>query len=48
MGQLFRKTVSSKEQRELVILVTPQILNSLEPLPSDVDTTHNQRILKIF
>tara|TARA_A100001388_G_scaffold243268_1_gene200491 strand:+ start:3706 stop:5901 length:2196 start_codon:yes stop_codon:yes gene_type:complete len=36
LGQIFRKTVSSKEQRELVILVTPQILNSLEPLSSDV------------
>ena len=28
IGQLFRKTTTSKNQRELIILVTPQILNS--------------------
>ena len=27
IGQLFRNTASSKEQSELVIMVTPQILN---------------------
>ena len=30
LGQLFRKTTTSKNQRELIILVTPQILNSFE------------------
>ncbi len=28
LGQFFRKTTTSKNQRELIILVTPQILNS--------------------
>ena len=36
LGQLFRKTVSSKDQRELVILVTPQVLNSTESGTSDI------------
>ena len=36
IGQIFRKTVTSKEQRELVILVTPQILNTFETDPSDI------------
>ncbi len=30
LGQFFRKTTSSKSQRELIILVTPQILNSYD------------------
>ena len=30
LGQFFRKTTTSKNQRELIILVTPQILNTLE------------------
>ncbi len=30
LGQFFRKTTTSKNQRELIILVTPQILNTFE------------------
>ena len=30
IGQLFRNKSSSKSQRELIILVTPQILNSFD------------------
>ncbi len=30
LGQFFRKTTTSKSQRELIILVTPQILNSYD------------------
>ena len=30
LGQLFRNRTSSKSQRELIILVTPQILNSFD------------------
>ena len=48
IGQIFRKTVSSKEQRELVILVTPQILNSLEPIPSDVGYKPQSEDVKNF
>ncbi len=36
LGSFFRKTTSSKNQRELIILVTPQILNSFESNSSEV------------
>ncbi len=36
LGQFFRKTVTSKNQRELIILVTPQILNSFESDQSEM------------
>ena len=36
LGQFFRKTSTSKNQRELIILVTPQILNSFEDNQSEI------------
>ncbi len=36
LGQFFRKTSTSKNQRELIILVTPQILNSFESDQSEI------------
>ena len=47
-GQLFRKTISTKDQRELVILVTPQILNSLESDTSDFGFKPNSDKTKDF
>ncbi|MBO8229876.1 hypothetical protein CU313_05585 [Prochlorococcus marinus str. MU1404] len=48
IGQIFRKTVSSKDKRELVILVTPQILNSLESDPSEIGYKPNSEEAKEF
>ena len=48
LGQIFRKTISTKDQRELVILVTPQILNSLESDASDYGFRPNSNRTKDF
>ena len=47
IGQIFRKTVSLRAEK-LVILVTPQILNSLEPIPSDVGYNPQSEDVKNF
>ena len=36
LGSFFRQTTTSKNQRELIILVTPQILNSFEDNQSEI------------
>ena len=36
LGSFFRQTTTSKNQRELIILVTPQILNSFENNQSEI------------
>tara|TARA_Y100001968_G_scaffold332794_1_gene392297 strand:+ start:7924 stop:10197 length:2274 start_codon:yes stop_codon:yes gene_type:complete len=48
LGQLFRKTSSTKDQRELVILVTPQILNSFEMDNKDVGYKPSSEEVKGF
>ena len=48
LGQLFRSTTSSKGQRELVILVTPQILNSTDSISSDIGFNPSSQEVKGF